>query len=50
MNMVDKILGDLYHEFREKNIQGALANYIPELAKVNPNSFGLVVTTVDGFQ
>ena len=48
--MVDKILGELYYEFREKQIDGSLANYIPELAKVNPRNFGMVLTTVDGHQ
>jgi len=50
MNMVDKILGELYREFREKQTNGTLANYIPELTKVNPKNFGIVLTTVDGHQ
>jgi glutaminase len=51
MNMVDKILGELYNEFREKeHIDGVLANYIPELSKVNPKNFGMALTTVDGHQ
>jgi glutaminase len=50
MNMVDKMLEELYNEFREKENAGALANYIPELSKVNPRNFGIVLTTVDGYQ
>src|SRR5690606_34941944 len=30
------------------NVQGALADYIPELAAVDPNKFALALTTVDG--
>src|SRR5688572_2086651 len=50
MNMVDKMLFELYDEFRAKENNGVLANYIPELSKVNPGNFGIVLTTVDGHQ
>jgi glutaminase len=50
MNMIHKILEELYFEFKEKENRGALANYIPELTKVNPRNFGIVLTTVDGHQ
>ena len=50
MNMVDKMLAELYEEFSARERQGVLANYIPELSNVNPNNFGIVLTTVDGFQ
>jgi glutaminase len=50
MNFVENIVGDLYQEFREKYIQGGLGIYIPDLSKVNANSFGIVVTYVDVFQ
>lgn len=50
MNMIAKILKELYEEYREKENNGALANYIPELTKVNPRNFGIVLTTVDGYQ
>jgi len=48
--MVDRILEELYIEFREKKNNGALASYIPELTKVNPGNLGVVLTTVDGHQ
>lgn len=48
--MVHKILRELYEEFREKENSGNLANYIPELTKVDPRNFGIVLTTVDGHQ
>ncbi|HMG93850.1 MAG TPA: glutaminase A [Chryseolinea sp.] len=44
------MLEELYLEFREKENNGALANYIPELAKVDPSKLGIVLTTVDGYQ
>jgi len=50
MNMVDKILSELYEEFRRRDNNGKLANYIPELSKVNPANFGIVLTTIDGYQ
>ena len=50
MNMVDKMLSELYEEFRAKENNGVLPNYIPELSKVNPGNFGIVLTTVDGYQ
>ena len=50
MNMIDKILRNLYVEFSRKSREGALANYIPELTKVDPNNFGIVLTTIDGHQ
>jgi glutaminase len=48
--MVGKILEGLYTEFRDKGNSGALANYIPELSKVDPSKLGIVLTTVDGHQ
>ena len=50
MNMVNKILSELYDEFRAMDNHGTLANYIPELSNVNPSNFGIVLTTVDGYQ
>lgn len=50
MNMVDKILSELYNEFRRRDNNGKLADYIPELSKVNPGNFGIVLTTIDGYQ
>jgi glutaminase len=48
--MVHRMLAELYEEFRTKENHGVLANYIPELSKVNPKNFGIVLTTVDGYQ
>jgi glutaminase len=40
-------LQDIFEQTRE-NAQGAVADYIPQLARVNPNRFGAAVCTVDG--
>jgi glutaminase len=38
---------ELYQEFRALK-EGAVADYIPELAKVDPDQFGIAIVTVDG--
>lgn len=40
-------LDDLHQTYRSLNT-GKVADYIPELAKMNPNWFGICVATVDG--
>ena len=40
-------LDDLYHKYKDLD-EGKVANYIPELAKIDPSLFGLAVVTVDG--
>lgn len=40
-------LDDLYHKYKDLD-EGKVANYIPELAKIEPSLFGLAVVTVDG--
>ena len=40
-------LRDLHREISE-NQEGAVATYIPELARANPNWFGICVVTADG--
>ncbi len=50
MNLIENILLSLYHEYKSKENSGVLANYIPELTKVNPSNLSITVTTVDGFQ
>lgn len=42
-----EVLADLHSQY--KSLQaGTVANYIPELAKVNPNLFSICIVTVDG--
>ncbi|TPW33543.1 glutaminase [Martelella alba] len=43
-HLVDDIVGELSPRLGE----GAVANYIPELAKVDPMQLGIAITTVDG--
>lgn len=50
MNLIENILLGLYNEYKDKENFGALANYIPQLTKVNPKNLGITVTTVDGHQ
>jgi len=42
-----KIVNDVYAEFKTLN-EGKNADYIPALAKVDPNLFGIALITVDG--
>ncbi|YAF95433.1 MAG: glutaminase A [Nodularia sp. CChRGM 3473] len=41
------VLNDLYSKYKTLN-EGTLANYIPELTKVNPELFSICLVTVDG--
>jgi glutaminase len=43
-----KILEDIYHEILPFVNKGEQASYIPALAKVNPNQFGIALTTTSG--
>jgi glutaminase len=43
-----KILEDIYKEILPFACEGAQADYIPALAKVDPNQFGMCLHTVDG--
>ncbi len=44
---IEKFLRQL-HATLQDNRDGAVANYIPELAKANPDDFGIVIATADG--
>ncbi|MFC0447118.1 glutaminase A [Rhodococcus jostii] len=46
--VVDALIGKVFTETR-KNRGGELADYIPELAAVAPDSFGICIATVDGY-
>ena len=43
-----KIFQEIYTQLQEVEDIGHVANYIPELAHVNPDYFGVHLTTVDG--
>jgi glutaminase len=42
-----EVIQDLYSKYKSLK-EGAVANYIPELAKVNPDLFSICIVTVDG--
>ncbi|MBA3705124.1 MAG: glutaminase [Bacteroidetes bacterium] len=47
MNYTD-ILNTIYEEVKSKTLEGKVASYIPELARIKPNKFGIYLLTVDG--
>src|SRR3954454_3286202 len=44
---IDKILDDAYNKFKDLK-EGKNADYIKELANVDPNIFGIAIVTTDG--
>tara|TARA_Y100001958_G_C21226595_1_gene552056 strand:+ start:834 stop:2105 length:1272 start_codon:yes stop_codon:yes gene_type:complete len=47
LNELKKDLENIYEEFKSDN-GGELADYIPQLANVDPDLFGISITTIDG--
>lgn len=45
-----KILEDIYSKISEQSNLGKVADYIPELSKINPNQFGMSVCTNDNIE
>ena len=43
-----KIFSGIYTDLAKIEDKGKVADYIPELSKVNPNSFGVQLTTIEG--
>ena len=39
---------EILQEINQHQERGDVANYIPELGKINPNKFGVCLTTIDG--
>ena len=48
MTGLQSIVNDITEDMRSETDRGKVASYIPELARVNPNAFGLVVVAADG--
>ena len=48
--LVDRIADEALRDLRDGRVTGKVADYIPALAAVDPNKFGIAVTTVDGRQ
>ncbi len=46
--VVDDLITRVFDEVRSLD-EGELADYIPELAAVAPDSFGICIATVDGY-
>ena len=44
----NKIFEDIYTELSKVENKGVVAEYIPELSKIDPNKFGVQLTTVEG--
>ena len=44
----EKIFEDIFEKLKKIPDEGKAADYIPELARINPDSFGVHLTTVDG--
>ena len=44
---INHVLSQIYDSVKE-NRKGALADYIPELAKVDPNIYGIAIATNKG--
>src|SRR5258708_23297366 len=42
-----RFLANCHGQFRDDN-SGAVADYIPQLKKVNPRYFGVILATIDG--
>ena len=45
--VIEQILEEVYAKFHRLKT-GQTANYIPELAKADPEDFGIVISTADG--
>ena len=46
-SQLKKLIETLHNKYRN-NCDGKLTDYIPELANVDPNKFGISITTIDG--
>jgi len=47
LSHIQEIIQDVYEKYKDIN-EGEVATYIPELAKANPDHFGIALATVDG--
>lgn len=46
---LDEIIQEIYEKVKDIDDKGALASYIPELVHVDPNNFGIHISTVEHF-
>ncbi|WP_424631857.1 glutaminase [Bradyrhizobium sp. SYSU BS000235] len=47
-SLLDQVVREIADEMAQRSDRGEVASYIPELARVDANSFGLVVVDADG--
>lgn len=45
---LDAIVAEIHEELAPRFGQGRVADYIPQLAHVDPRQFGMAITTLDG--
>lgn len=45
-----RIIDAVYHDIKDIDDKGKLASYIPELARMNPDKFGIHISTVDNYR
>ncbi|ERM84506.1 glutaminase [Rhodonellum psychrophilum GCM71 = DSM 17998] len=43
-----ELIEEVYHEVNKLELKGKVADYIPELAKVNPDQFGIALVDLEG--
>ena len=48
MQNIQTVIDSIYEEIKNRLGEGKVADYIPELAKIDPKQFGIAVTTVEG--
>lgn len=48
MPTLDKVVREIADEMRQRPDRGEVASYIPELARVDPNAFGIAVIDAEG--
>jgi len=47
ISQIDQVVQQIYQKYKNSS-EGEVATYIPELAKANPDHFGICLVTVDG--
>ncbi|ARN77030.1 glutaminase [Nonlabens spongiae] len=48
MDSVEQLIKEIYDDIKSQENKGAVADYIPELAKVDPERFGVHYTSIEG--